>query len=161
MQREVGSNTCVLSPLVTTVADQRWAWKVTALQHSLQHPLSGPSLSSPPDILSGHEKAPQASDLEGEDGARGIRTPKPFRALAFEASAIPFCQRSKQQDADVGVGRRGRGLWRISVVPRRSLGSTSACQEAPSYGASRRSNQSGRPDSNRGPLRPERSALPD
>ena len=46
-----------------------------------------------------HTKSPppRPPDLEGEDGARGIRTPKPFRALAFEASAIPFCQRSNDR----------------------------------------------------------------
>ena len=54
-----------------------------------------------------HRKAPQVCDLEGEDGARGIRTPKPFRALAFEASAIPFCQRSRQLCPNPSA----RGRW--------------------------------------------------
>ncbi len=53
------------------------------------------------------EEAPLAVIPEGQflvlSGARGIRTPKPFRALAFEASAIPFCQRSKQ----LGAGAEG------------------------------------------------------
>ena len=53
--------------------------------------------------IRGREKAPLAMKPEGQfpvlNGARGIRTPKPFRALAFEASAIPFCQRSSKTDA--------------------------------------------------------------
>jgi hypothetical protein len=64
--------------------------------------LPGPSLGSNPstwvrgfDVTWWHEKSPPGQEPGGRYGARGIRTPKPFRALAFEASAIPFCQRSK------------------------------------------------------------------
>ena len=54
------------------------------------------------------KKAPQVEDLEGADGARGIRTPKPFRALAFEASAIPFCQRSPTRGLQFPSNRGAR-----------------------------------------------------
>ena len=50
------------------------------------------------------------------NGARGTRTPKPFRALAFEASALPFCQRSKQPEADHRVGREPDLLRRLPAV---------------------------------------------
>ena len=59
-----------------------------------------------------NEKAPQVRDLEGGSGARGTRTPKPFRALAFEASALPFCQRSSDRESSriqrLGVVKHGR-----------------------------------------------------
>jgi hypothetical protein len=80
------------------------------------------------------------------NGARGIRTPKPFRALAFEASAIPFCQRSKTVSP-----RQSSVRIRRSVDPQKLKQPRNADRYI----------KSGRPDLNRGPLRPERSALPD
>ena len=47
----------------------------------------------------GMKKPPRPRGLRGCSGARGTRTPKPFRALAFEASALPFCQRSEEPNS--------------------------------------------------------------
>ncbi len=94
-----------------------------------------------------HEKAPRVTGPGGPHGARGIRTPKPFRALAFEASAIPFCQRSKQRRAGAaGSPRSPRFAGGCSG--RRGVGQSLLPLEDPVAIRHDRfaDNQSGRPD---------------
>ena len=58
-------------------------------------------------ITRNNAKSPPGHSAWGAfSGARGTRTPKPFRALAFEASALPFCQRSKQRTRTLRPGGR-------------------------------------------------------
>ncbi len=106
-------------------------------------PFSGPSRGLAPDTPFEQQKAPQASDLEGINGARGIRTPKPFRALAFEASAIPFCQRSKQPGA-------GRADGRETHAHRRQIGGARAGPPTVSTGPEAPYDTASRPLTNRG-----------
>ena len=74
-----------------------------------------------------------ASCVTSYDGGGGTRTPKGLRPPHFECGALPIRLRLRTKP--------GRSVW-----GRKPLHLLS---------------KSGRPDLNRGPLRPERSALPD
>ncbi len=76
------------------------------------------------------------SSASVSNGARGIRTPKPLRALAFEASAIPFCQRSSKTDAPPPPGGDGgRSEWCCLSIHRSSRAREPAWNFKSSIGA--------------------------
>ena len=111
-----------------------------------EHPSPAKEFGTPPVaqdlslVTTTPEKAPGiargqwARDLSLRDGGGGTRTPKGLRPPHFECGALPVRATPPGEDESA----RHSLFLRVAGL----------------------SGQSGRPDSNRGPLRPERSALP-
>ena len=116
----------------------------------------GPAEKVTHPLTHSQKKTPQRTSLERlalrpfrRGGGGGTRTPKGLRPPHFECGALPVRATPPWTPRSSALGGPGRRMcrfdrrvpvWRTGSAPR-SL--------------------SGRPDSNRGPLRPERSALPD
>jgi hypothetical protein len=126
-----------LAPL-SRCGSSRGRPKASCVHPSGQSPETSEDAASAAPQLSGFEplpstprnpKPPRSVNLGGVGklhGARGIRTPKPFRALAFEASAIPFCQRSRTaalRQSSVHICRSvDRQMWKQRRPTLRLLG---------------------------------------